>query len=265
MRFRWFTCVLPILIASAAACGGGTSSTAPSAASGSPASPSPVVATSPPASAAPEASATAGPGSVEAAIAWWRERDAHVTYRWQKTGEEPDSGTFELFWQPGRQRWAVDIRPTAGDGGVLIALPDRWLGCSHTDRRCISVPVGLGSGAPLPFVPFPSMIWLPDYLEQTLAGALTGIDVRPSTRQVAGIATSCWEVEDRTTGQQAAACFSPDGFLLYARTASSESTFEVEATSFDERVGDDSFAPPYPIQSLPIPGQLPSLPAPSGG
>lgn len=224
MRFRWLTCLLSILAVSAAACGGGGSSpTVSPSGSGSSPGPSPVATTSSPSATAPAASRDAG--SVDSAIAQWRERDAHISYRWQETGTEPDSGTFELFWQPGRQRWAVDLRPTAGDGGVLIALPDRWLGCSHADRQCIAVPAGLGAGAPFPFVPFPAMVWVPDYLQQTFAAA-AGVDIRRSTRDVAGVPTTCWEVEDRATGQQATVCFSPDGFLLYARTVSSDSTFE---------------------------------------
>ncbi|MQC18664.1 MAG: hypothetical protein DWG80_06295 [Chloroflexi bacterium] len=196
--------------------------------------------------AAPGGADGSGTGSADAAAL--AEQFANAAFRatYEVDGQSEGasiSGEWQWYQDGPGDRIRIDFA-AEGQSSTLITTPEEIFVC--VEGACISIPTG---GTQLPSMGE----LLTGRVDEVQEAVVTGDLSAAGSREIAGVEATCYDYEydaqgDRITGT---VCYSDDGVPLLIESDAPEGSFRMEATSFEDSVSDEDFAPPSPVTTLP--------------
>ena len=196
-------------------------------------------------------------GELEEFVKRWQGREAKVVYDFtaKSASGDSDHGTVILYWK--FPEWRADFQ-AEGETVSLLQQGDGFFVCPEEERVCYKLPLQAPVPLPLPFfVVRPSE--LVERIQEWVIEQQTGVDIRRSSRRIAGEEGVCYAVAGSGPGgrDRGEACWSLDGILLLVSVDTSDqqgnrSTFTLEAKAGIERsVSPRAITPPYRVQEFP--------------
>jgi len=167
--------------------------------------------------------------------------------KYETSGFGDSFTSMTIYKDKGRSR--VDYEGADGSGS-FITNADGSFACA--ENQCIKYPAGQGLDPTAAFTTFISA----ETIEKSYGDIPEGVDVKKSSRQIAGTDTTCYtysgNIDETEAGDESGEiCFAESGLLLKLEFNSASGGGAFNAVEASQDVSEADFEPPFPVTEIP--------------